>query len=171
MRTLLRSLIWLGLVIWIGGLIFFGAVVAPLAFYSVMPMVPDPVLGLHVAGAIVRGSLVRIHDIGLVCGIVLLLLAILERLAGMTRRSILPHLVLLAVMLGLTAYSQFSIIPRMDSLRVQAGPAMENPQATNPAKAEFNRLHQHSTALEEIVLVCGLGLIVLYARPEAVRAA
>lgn len=171
MRILLRSLIWLGIVIWVGGLIFFGAIIAPLAFYSIMPMAPDPVLGLHIAGAIVRGSLLRIHDVGLVAGIVILLLAIIERAVGFTRRSLIPQIVLLAVMLGFTAYSQFSILPRMDVLRVQAGQAMENPEATNPAKTEFSRLHQRSTAIEEVVLVCGFGLIVLYARPETVRAA
>ncbi len=166
MRTLVRSLILLGLVVWVGGLLFFGAVVAPVAFGSLMPMFSDAATGLHVAGTMVRDSLLHLHDIGLVCGVVLLLLCIVERLARMTHRSIAPQLVLLAVMLGLTAYSQFSIIPRMDTLRLQAGPAMDNPEASNAAKVDFNRLHHLSTNLEGIVLLCGLGLIVLYARPE-----
>ena len=166
MRTLVRSLILLGLVVWVGGLLFFGAVVAPVAFGSLMPMFPDAAAGLHVAGTMVRDSLLHLHDIGLVCGVILLLLCIVERLARMTRRSIAPQLVLLAVMLGLTAYSQFSVIPRMDTLRVQAGPAMDNPEASNAAKVDFNRLHNLSSNLEGIVLLCGLGLIVLYARPE-----
>ncbi len=166
MRTLVRSLILLGLVVWIGGLIFFGAVVAPVAFGSVMPMLPDPATGLHIAGTMVRDSLLRLHDIGLVCGVILLLLVILERTGRTTRRSIAPQLVLLAAMLGLTAYSQFSVIPRMDSLRIQAGPALDNPAASDPAKVDFNRLHNLSTRLEGIVFLCGLGLIVLYSRPE-----
>ena len=66
MRTLLRSLILLALVVWVGGMLFFGAVLAPVVFGSVMPMVPDPALGLHVAGTMVRISLLRLHDIGLV---------------------------------------------------------------------------------------------------------
>ncbi len=166
MRTLVRSLILLGLAVWVGGILFFGAVVAPVAFGSVMPMLSDPVHGLKIAGTMVRVSILRLHDIGLVCGVILLLLCIIERTARLTWRSIAPQLVLLAAMLALTAYSQFSVIPRMDSLRIQAGAAMDNPSATVPAKVDFNRLHKLSTRLEGIVLLCGLGLIVLYARPE-----
>lgn len=166
MRTLIRSLILLGLVFWVGGLLFFISVVAPVAFGSVMPMFSDPALGLQVAGTMVRISILRLHDIGLVSGIILLLLCIVERAAHMTRRSIAPQLLLLAAMLGLTAYSQFSVIPRMEQLRIQAGAAMDTPAATNPAKADFNRLHNLSTRLEGLVLLGGLGLIVLYARPE-----
>ncbi len=165
-RTLVRSLILFGVAFWVGGILFFGAVVAPVAFGSVMPMLSDPVQGLKIAGTIVRVSILRLHDIGLVCGIILVLLCIIEKTARLTWRTIAPQLVLLAAMLALTAYSQFSVIPRMDSLRVQAGAAMDNPSATVPAKVEFNRLHNRSTRLEGIVLLCGLGLIVLYARPE-----
>lgn len=169
MRTLLRSLILLALVVWVGGLLFFGTVVAPVAFESLMPMFPDPVTGVHIAGTMVRISLLRLHDIGLVCGIFLLVLCILERVSRATRRSIGPQLVLIAAMMGLTAYSQFSVIPRMDTLRIQSGAAIDNPASTDPARMDFNRLHTLSETLEEIVLVCGLGLIVLYARPEPIR--
>jgi hypothetical protein len=166
MRTLLRSLILLALVVWVGGLLFFGMVVAPVAFGSLLPMFPDPALGLHVAGTMVRDSLLHLYAIGMVCGIVLLVLCVAERVTRATRRSIGPPLLLMVVMLGLTAYSQFSIIPRMDSLRIKAGPAMTDPASTNPARVDFNRLHNLSTSLAEVVLLCGLGLIVLYARPE-----
>lgn len=166
MKTLLRSLILLALVIWVGGLLFFGAVVAPVAFETLMPMLPDPAVGLQVAGTMVRDSLTRLHDIGLFCGAILLLLCIVERVIRSTRRSIGPPLLLIAVMLGLTAYSQFSVIPRMESLRIKAGAAMADPMSTNPARVDFNRFHNLSTSLEGIVLLSGLGLIVLYARPE-----
>jgi hypothetical protein len=166
MRTLVRSLILIGLAVWVGGILFFGTVVAPVAFGSVMPMLSDPTQGLKIAGTIVRVSILRLHGIGLVCGIILVLLCIIERTARLTWRSIAPQLALLAAMLALTAYSQFYVIPRMDSLRVQAGAAMDNPSLTVPAKVDFNHLHRLSTRLEGIVLLCGLGLIVLYARPE-----
>jgi uncharacterized membrane protein len=167
MKLFLRSLILFALMIWIGGLLFFGTVLAPVAFGSLMPMFSDPAAGLHAAGTMVRESLLRLHDIGLACGVVLLLLCIIERATRSTRRSIAPQLALLAIMLGLTAYSQFSVIPRMDSLLVQAGPAIGNPALTNPARVDFDRLHNLTTKLEEVVLLCGLGLIILYARPEA----
>jgi len=166
MKTFVRSLSLLCLVVWVGGLLFFGAVVAPVAFGLLMPMFPDPAFGLHVAGTMVRNSVLRLHDIGLVSGLALLVLCVVERVAHLTRRSIAPQLVLLAVMLGLTAYSQFSIIPRMETLRVQAGAAIDNPSSASPQRAGFNRLHNLSTNLEGVVLLCGLGLIVLYARPE-----
>ena len=166
MRTFLRSLILLALAVWVGGLLFFGAVLAPVAFGSLMPMFPDPAVGLNAAGLMVRTSLLDLHSIGIVCGIALLVLFIAERVTRATRRSIAPQLVLVAAMLGLTAYSQFSVIPRMEILRVRAGAAMADPTSTNPARMHFNRLHHLSTYLEGIVLVCGLGLIVLYARPE-----
>lgn len=165
MRTLLRSLILLALAVWVGGMLFFGAVLAPVVFGWVMPMVPDPALGLHVAGTMVRVSLLRLHDIGILCGVVLLVLCILERVTGATRRTIVPQLALVAIMLGLTAYMQYSVIPRMESLRIQAGPAM-GASFTNPARTKFDHLHHQTTRFEGIVLLCGLGLIVLYARPE-----
>jgi hypothetical protein len=168
MRTLLRSLILLAIVVWVGGILFFGAVEAPVAFGKLMPMFPDPALGLEAAGTMVRNSLLHLHDIGLFCGAALLLLCIIERVTRSTRRSIGPPMLLVAVMMGLTAYSQFSIIPRMEMLRLNAGAAMADFGSTNPARLEFNRLHTVSTWLEGIVLLCGLGLIVLYARPEPI---
>lgn len=166
MRTFLRSLILLALAIWVGGLLFFGAVVAPIAFGTLMPMFQDPSVGIGVAGTMVRSSLLHLHAIGMVCGIALLVLAIAERVTRATRRSIAPQLVLIAAMVGLTAYSQYSVIPRMETLRIQAGAAMADPASTDPARVDFDRLHHLSTTLEGIVLVCGFGLIVLYARPE-----
>jgi hypothetical protein len=166
MRTFFRSLTLLAIVVWVGGLLFFGAVVAPVAFEKLMPMFPDPALGLQVAGTMVRDSLTRLHDIGLFCGAILLLLYIVERVTRATRRAIGPPMLLVAVMMGLTAYSQFSIIPRMEMLRIKAGAAMADFGSTNAARVDFNRLHNLSTSLEGIVLLCGLGLIILYARPE-----
>ena len=168
MKTFLRTLILLAIVVWVGGLLFFGAVVAPVAFESLLPMFPSPAVGLQVAGTMVRDSLLHLHDIGLFCGAALLLLCIIERVTRATRRSIGPPMLLVAVMMALTAYSQFSIIPRMDALRIKAGAAMAEIGSTNPARLDFNRLHNLSTSLEGIVLLCGIGLIVLYARPEPV---
>jgi hypothetical protein len=170
MRTFLRTLILLALVVWVGGLLFFGAVVAPVAFESLMPMFRDPGVGLGAAGTMVRDSLTHLHDIGLFCGAILLLLYVVERITSATRRSIGPPVLLTALMMGLTAYSQFSVIPRMETLRLNAGAAMFDLNSTNPARLDFNRLHNLSTSLEGIVLLCGIGLIILYARPESTLA-
>jgi hypothetical protein len=166
MRTLLRSLILIGLVVWVGGLIFFGAVEAPAIFRTVLPMFPERAFGMHIAGALVRTSLVRLHEIGLFCGVIVLLLAILERAARMTFRNVAPQVVLLLAMIGLTAYMQFSVIPRMDALRVQAGTALDTLGMNNLAKEKFGKMHDLATRLEGVTLICGLAVIVLYARPE-----
>ena len=168
-RTVVRSLVLLCLVVWLGGLIFFVAVVAPVAFGSLMPMFPDPAFGVHVAGTMVRHSLLALHWMGLITGLVMIFLFALERALRWTRRSMGPSLVLLCGMLLLTAYSQFSVIPRMEVLRAQAGAAIDQQNSDNPSRAQFNRLHQLSTQLEGGVLLGGLALMVLLARPEPER--
>src|SRR3954451_11229341 len=66
MKTLLRTLLFLALIVWIGAEIFF-PVVAAVTFGS-LPGVT------HTAGSIV-GELLRIlHGMGIVCGLVLLAL-------------------------------------------------------------------------------------------------
>ncbi len=169
MQTFIRSLILLALVLWVGGLLFFAAVVAPVAFGPVLHMIPDPATGFHIAGAFVRISLVRLHTIGMACGFLLILLTLFEKATLSTRRSIRPHMVLLVVMLVFTAISQFAIIPRMEVLRTQFPSVIDNSVSTSPARTQFNRMHRLSTQVESGVLLCGLALIVLYARPESTR--
>lgn len=168
-RTLARTLLLLCLVVWLGGLVFFGAVVAPVAFGTLMPMFPDPAFGVHVAGTMVRHSLLALHWMGLVAGAIMIFLFAVEWTMQWTRRSVVPYLAVLGAMLALTAFLQFSILPRMETLRQQAGNAIDNlapDSADNPARAEFNRLHHLSTQLEGGVLIGGLALTVLLARPE-----
>jgi hypothetical protein len=172
-RTLVRALLLLALSAWLGGLLFFGAVVAPVAFGTVMPMLPDPALGVHVAGTMVRGSLLALHWIGLVAGALMIFLLAVEAALQWRRRSITPPVAVLVAMLALTACLQFSVLPRMEVLRQQNSAAIDalpgtlTPQAAEePARVEFNRLHQCSTQLEGAVLLGGLALLVLLARPE-----
>ncbi len=172
-RTLVRALLWLALSAWLGGLIFFGAVVAPVAFGTVMPMLPDPAFGVHVAGTLVRTSLLALHWIGLVAGALMIFLLAVEAALRWTRRSIALPVAVLAAMLALTALLQFSILPRMETLRQQNSAAIDalpgtlTPDAAeNPARAEFDQLHHRSTQLEGGVLLGGLVLLVLLSRPE-----
>ena len=166
LRTIVRALLLLCLIVWLGGLLFFGAVVAPVAFGTLMPMVSDPALGLHVAGTMVRNSLLQLHWMGLIAGAAMIFFCAVERVMQWTRRSVAPHIIVLAAMMVLTAFSQFSVIPRMETLRVQAGTVIDAPNSDNPARVEFNRLHHLSTQLEGGVLIGGLVLLVLLARPE-----
>jgi len=156
MRTLFHSLVYLVLGLWLGALIFFGAVLAPIAFSQLPPLFATPAAGIHAAGMIVGGSLVRLHWIGLFCGLIFLVVSVLARAHY---RTIIPQALLVLVMMLLTAYSQFSIIPRMDTARDSVGGNVDAVAANNPGREIFDRLHQQSVHVEALVLLCGLGAL------------
>jgi len=156
-RTLFHSLVYLVLGLWLGALVFFGAVLAPIAFSQLPPLFATPAAGIHAAGMIVGGSLVRLHWIGLFCGLIFLVVSVLARAHY---RTIIPQAVLVLVMMLLTAYSQFSIIPRMDTARDAVGGNVDAVAANNPGRQIFDRLHQRSVHVESLILLCGLGALV-----------
>ena len=155
MKTLFDSLVYLALGIWLGALIFFGAVLAPLAFTELPRLFGEQ--GIHAAGLIVGGSLVRLHWIGMLCGLIFLAAMVLGRAHY---RSILPQGVLVLLMLLLTAYSQFSLIPRMDTARASIGGNVDAVPVNNPGRQIFDSLHETSTHVEGLVLLCAIGAIV-----------
>jgi uncharacterized membrane protein len=157
--SFLRYLMLLSLVVWIGGLIFFAFVLAPTAFQ----VLPDT----HLAGNMVGRSLIKLHWIAIVTGIVFLLSSLLySRLADGTAHVFAMRHLLICLMLGLTLFSQFWIIPRMDALRAQVG---DFAQVTldNPARMQFDALHVWSTRAEGAVLL--LGLVVVYLTTSVIR--
>lgn len=149
--TILRFFMFLALAIWIGALIFF-PVVAQISF-MVLP-------STHLAGLVVRNSLIDLHLMGMVAGIVFLVCSMIDNrvTVGRPRVFALSH-IFIVIMLALTAISQFWIIPRMDVLRITMGEISALP-ADNPMRAQFDALHGWSTRIETAVLV--LGVIVLY---------
>jgi len=155
MRTLFHSLVYLALGVWLGALVFFGAVLAPMAFSQLPPLFGAQ--GLHAAGLIVGGSLVRLHWMGLLCGLIFLAVTVVARAHY---RSILPQAVLVLVMMLLTAYSQFSIIPRMDTARESIGGNVDAVAANNPGRQIFDQLHRRSTHVEVLILLCGVAAVV-----------
>jgi hypothetical protein len=156
-RTLFHSLVYLVLGLWLGALVFFAAVLAPIAFSQLPPLFAAPAAGIHAAGMVVGGSLVRLHWIGLFCGLIFLVVSVVARAHY---RTIVPQAVLVLVMMLLTAYSQFSIIPRMDTARDSVGGNVEAVAANNPGRQIFDRLHQRSVHVEVLVLLCGVGALV-----------
>jgi hypothetical protein len=150
--TFLRFLMLLALVVWLGALIFF-PVVAQTSF-TVLPSV-------HLAGSVVRGTLITLHKMAFISGAVFLLSSLLYNRAtqGTTRVLSLSHILIVA-MLALTAISQFAIIPKMDALLVPQVEINSLPPG-DPVRVLFDSLHAWSTRLEGTVLI--LGLIVLYA--------
>ena len=163
MKTLIRTLLYLALIIWLGAEIFF-PVVAAITFGTLQP-------DTHAAGTIV-GQLIRIlHGMGLVSGMVALaLLALAPALGVYKPRAVLAPMVLVVLMMAFTVYSQFGIIPAMERDRIAAGGAIDAVPPTNSSRIHFNKLHNRSEHVEEAVLLLGLATVVLVASAEAQRA-
>jgi hypothetical protein len=162
MKTLLRTLLYLALIVWLGAEIFF-PVVAAVTFKTLTP-------NTHVAGTIV-GELLRIlHGMGLVSGMVVLALLALAPAWGIYKpRSVLVPMALVVLMLSGTLYSQFVIVPAMERDRVAAGGAIDAADAANPVIIDFNKLHHRSENVELAVMLLGLATVVLVARAESVK--
>ena len=145
MSIFLRAIEFLGLGIWLGSDIFLSFVVAPGAF-SVLASRDQ-------AGAIVGYSLGRMHWMGIVCGVVILLARLL-RIRSLTA-LVAPAALCVMLMIILTVISQVAVSPKMAVLRVQMG-SIEATAAGSPLLAEFARMHRVSVGLESGVLLAGL---------------
>ena len=163
MKTLLRTLLYLALIVWLGAEIFF-PIVAATTFGALRPET-------HTAGAIV-GQLLRIlHGMGLVSGMVALALLALAPAWGIYKpRPVLAPMCLIVLMISLTVYAQFGIIPAMERDRIAAGGAIDAADAANPSRVHFNKLHSRSEHVEGIILLLGLATVVLVARAETGKA-
>ena len=162
MRTLLRTLLSLALIVWLGAEIFF-PIVAAVTFNTLQP-------DTHTAGTIV-GRLLRIlHGIGLSSGIVALVLLALAQVCAIYKpRLVIAPMVLLVVMLACTAYSQYGIIPAMERDRIAAGGAIDTTDPSNPFTAHFNKLHNRSERMEGLVILLGIATVSLLAFAESAR--
>jgi len=151
----------LSLIVWLGGLIFFAFVLAPVAF-SVIPT-------RHMAGTVVGKSLVTLHWMGIIAGLVYLITSLLySRLTMGTPHPFAARNILVVLMLVLTLVSQFGIIPRMDKLRASIG-TIDSVPPDNPARVQFDGLHVWSTRVETGVLLLALVLTYLTAQQLAAR--
>ena len=145
MSTVLRTIEFLCLGLWVGSDVFLSFVVAPGAFR---------ILGSRdAAGAMVGFALGRMHLLGVICGVLLLLARLIRTrsVAGL----VAPVVLCVVLMIGLTVASQVAVSPRMAILRVQMG-SIEATAEGNPLLAEFGRLHRISVLLESGVLLAGL---------------
>ena len=162
MKTLLRTLLYLSLVVWLGAEVFF-PVVAAITFQTLTP-------DTHKAGTIV-GELLRIlHGMGLVSGMVALaLLALAPAWAIYKPRTVLAPMAAVVLMIAATVYSQFGIIPAMEQDRISVGGDVNAAALSNPGRIDFKRLHDRSERVEGLILLLGLATIVLLARVESVE--
>src|SRR5260370_1521685 len=106
--TFLRFLMLLALAVWLGALIFF-PVVAQTSF-TVLP-------STHLAGLVVRGTLLTLHRMAFISGVVFLASSLINNRAtqGSFRAMATSHILVLT-MLAITAISQFHIIPLISTL-------------------------------------------------------
>jgi|ERR1039458_1892668 hypothetical protein len=162
MKILLRTLLYLALIVWLGAEIFF-PIVAAITFGTLQP-------DTHTAGTIV-GQLLRIlHGMGLVSGMIALALLALAAACGIYKpRTVLAPMALILLMAALTLYSQFGIIPAMERDRIAAGGAIDAADLANPYRIDFNRLHRLSMQAEEMILLFGFVTVVLVARAETTK--
>ena len=162
MRTLLRTLLFLSLIVWLGAEIFF-PIVAAITFNTLLP-------DTHTAGTIV-GQLLRIlHGMGLVSGVVALAVLALAPAWGICKpRAVLAPMILLVLMIACTVYSQYSVIPAMERDRRAAGGSIDSGDPSNAITEHFNHLHVRSEHIEEAILAMGLATVVLVAWAETSR--
>src|ERR1700737_3108132 len=144
MSTLLRTIEFLCLSVWLGSDVFLSFVVAAGAFRVLESR--------DQAGAIVGYSLWRMHFIGVVCGIILLITRLIRTRTFAS--FVTPVALCVVLMIGLTVISQHAVSPKMARLRLQMG-SIQATAADSPLLAEFNRLHRISASLEGGVLLGG----------------
>jgi hypothetical protein len=162
MKTLLRTLLALSLIVWLGAEVFF-PIVAAITFSTLQP-------DTHAAGTIVAQLIRILHGMGLVSGMVALAVMALAPAWGIYKpRAVLAPMVLVVAMIAFTIYSQYGIIPAMERDRIAAGGAIDVANPTDATTAHFNKLHNRSELVEEAVLLLGLATVVLMARAETTR--
>jgi len=143
--NILRTLEFLALSIWLGSDAFLSFVVAPGAF--------QVIASRDQAGALVGYSLTRMHWMGVVSGVLILLFRIWRTRSAASLAS--PATVCIVLMLVLTVVSQLAISPKMADLRSRMG-SIEATAAASPLLVEFSRWHRVSVGLESGVLLAGL---------------
>ncbi len=162
MKIVLRTLLYLALIVWLGAEIFF-PVVAAITFITLQP-------DTHTAGTIVGHLLGILHNMGLVSGVVALTLLALAPAWGIYKpRTVVAPMILLLAMIAGTCYSQFIIIRSMERDRIAAGGDINAAELSNPSRIHFNQLHVLSERVEQAILLMGLATVVLVARAETLR--
>jgi uncharacterized membrane protein len=157
MSSILRTVEFLALGLWLGSDVFLSFVVAPGAFRVLG--------GRDAAGAMVGFALGRMHLLGVICGVALLL----ARLARTRTFAsfVAPVALCVVLMIALTVASQVGVSPRMAVLRVQMGSIQATAQ-DSPLLTEVRRLHGISVSLESGVLLAGFAAMFLLVREVGV---
>lgn len=157
MSNIFRTLEFLSLSVWLGSDVFLSFVVAPGAFRVLAP-------NRDQAGAVVGFALTKMHLLGIVCGVVLLLVRLLRTKSFGS--LVAPAALCVVLMIALTAVSQMTVTPKMAALRTQMG-SIQATAPDSPLLSDFGRLHQISVSLEGGVLLAGLACIFFLVRESS----
>jgi uncharacterized protein DUF4149 len=141
--------------LWLGAMAFFSFVVAPSAFAVLQQQ--------QLAGALVSRTLGALEIIGMTAGALLIAILIFSRERD---RAFLYELTALALMTVSMLVSHFVVSRRMHDLRMGLGEIAQF-AANDPARVEFDRLHQYSVWLMGFDILGAIALIVYLARRNA----
>jgi hypothetical protein len=155
MTNILRFVQVFALASWVGSIFYFSAAVAPGAFRVLSSQ--------DQAGALVQFTLGRLHSMGMVAALLYLFASV--ALAQSFKGLIRPAAIGVMLMLLLTFTSQHFVMRRMVALRTEMGSVAVTP-ASNPLRAEFNRLHGISVNIEGSVLLIGFAALFLTVRSK-----
>jgi hypothetical protein len=141
--------------LWLGAMAFFSFVVAPSAFAVLQQQ--------QLAGALVSRTLGALEIIGMIAGALLIAILFISRERD---RAFLYELIALALMTVSMLVSHFVVSRRMHELRMSLGEIAQL-AANDPARVEFDRLHQYSVWLMGFDILGAIALIVHLARRNA----
>jgi Na+(H+)/acetate symporter ActP len=141
--------------LWLGAMAFFSFVVAPSAFAVLRQQ--------QLAGALVSRTLGALEIIGIIIGALLIAILVVSRGRD---RAFLYELIALALMTVSMLVSHFVVSRRMHELRMSLGEIAQL-AANDPARVEFDRLHQYSVWLMGFNILGAIALIVYLARRNA----
>lgn len=141
--------------LWLGAMAFFSFVVAPSAFAVLKQQ--------QLAGALVSRTLNVLEIIGMIAGALLIAILFFSKERD---RAYLYELIALAMMTVSMLVSHFAVSRRMHDLRLSLGEIAQL-AANDPARVEFDRLHQYSVWLMGFDILGAIALIVYLARRNA----
>ena len=141
--------------LWLGAMAFFSFVVAPSAFAVLQQQ--------QLAGALVSRTLGALEIIGMIAGALLITILFFSKERD---RAFLYELIALAMMTASMLVSHFVVSRRMHELRMRLGEIAQL-AANDPARVEFDRLHQYSVWLMGFDILGAIALIVYLARRNA----
>jgi len=141
---------------WVGAIVYFAAVVTQGAF-AVLSSRDE-------AGLLVGFTLGGLHLMGVIAAAVFVAASV--ALTKSLRAFVEPAVLGVILMAALTIASQDYVIPRMAVLRSQMG-SVDATLASDPRRAEFDKLHGVSVDIEGGVLIIGLISLFLAVRRES----